>query len=151
MSDTQQFSFTLEQQEDFAFLIRFDQDIPPLLTDEPPPLGKDAGPNPSRLLAASVANCLSASLLFALRKFKNNPGPITTVVTAHMERNEEKRLRVASVDVMIQVDSPADSLEHLDRVLDQFEDFCVVTQSVRSGFPVNVTVRDGAGAVIKPA
>ncbi len=149
MSDTQQFSFTLEQQEDFAFLIRFDKDIPPLLADEPPPLGKDAGPNPSRLLAASVANCLSASLLFALRKFKNNPGPITTVVTAHMERNEEKRLRVGSVEVMIQVDSPADSLEHLDRVLDQFEDFCVVTQSVRSGFPVSVTVRDGAGKVIK--
>ena len=149
MSDTQQFSFTLEQQEDFAFLIRFDKDIPSLLADEPPPLGKDAGPNPSRLLAASVANCLSASLLFALRKFKNNPGPITTVVTAHMERNEEKRLRVGRVDVMIQVDSPADSLEHLDRVLDQFEDFCVVTQSVRSGFPVSVTVRDGAGKVIK--
>lgn len=149
MSDSQQFSFTLEQQEDFAFLIRFDQDIPPLLTDEPPPLGKDAGPNPSRLLAASVANCLSASLLFALRKFKNNPGPITTVVTAHLDRNEAKRLRVGSVDVMIQVDAPADSLEHLDRVLDQFEDFCVVTQSVRSGFPVNVTVRDGAGKVIK--
>ena len=149
MSDTQQFTFTLEQQEDFAFLIRFDKDIPPLLADEPPPLGKDAGPNPSRLLVASVANCLSASLLFALRKFKNNPGPITAVVTAHMERNEEKRLRVGSVDVMIQIDSPADSLEHLDRVLAQFEDFCVVTQSVRSGFPVNVTVRDGAGRVIK--
>ena len=149
MSDTQQFSFTLEQQEDFAFLIRFDQDIPPLLSDEPPPLGKDAGPNPSRLLAASVANCLSASLLFALRKFKNNPGPITTVVTAHLDRNEAKRLRVGSVDVMIQVDAPADSLEHLDRVLDQFEDFCVVTQSVRSGFPVHVSVRDAAGKVLK--
>lgn len=149
MSDSQQFSFSLEQQEDFAFLIRFDQDIPPLLSDEPPPLGKDAGPNPSRLLAASVANCLSASLLFALRKFKNNPGPITTVVTAHLDRNEAKRLRIGSVDVMIQVDAPADSLEHLDRVLDQFEDFCVVTQSVRSGFPVNVTVRDGAGKVLK--
>jgi len=149
MSDTQQFSFTLEQQEDYAFLIRFDQDIPPLLTDEPPPLGRDAGPNPSRLLAASVANCLSASLLFALRKFKNNPGPIVTVVTAHMERNEAKRLRVGSVDVMIQVDSPADSLEHLDRVLDQFEDFCVVTQSVRSGFPVHVSVRDGTGKLLK--
>ena len=149
MSESHQFSFTLEQQDDFAFLIRFDQDMPPLLADEPQPLGKGAGPNPARLLAASVANCLSASLLFALRKFKNNPGPITTVVTAHMERNEEKRLRVGSVEVMIQVDSPADSLEHLDRVLAQFEDFCVVTQSVRSGFPVSVTVRDGAGKVIK--
>jgi uncharacterized OsmC-like protein len=112
-------------------------------------LGHDGGPNPSRLLAASVANCLSASLLFSLRKFKNNPGPITATVTAHMERNEDKRLRVGNMEVLIQIDSPADCLEHLDRVLDQFEDFCVVTQSVRSGFPVKVTVRDNAGKIIK--
>ena len=151
MSDTHEFSFTLEQQEDFAFLIRFDKDIPPLLADEPEPLGHGAGPNPARLLAASVANCLSASLLFALRKFKNNPGPITASVTARMERNEEKRLRVGGVDVVLQVDSPADALEHLDRVLDQFEDFCIVTQSVRSGFPVSVSVRDGDGKVLKGA
>jgi ACR3 family arsenite transporter len=99
VSDTQQFTFTLEQQEDFAFLIRFDKDIPPLLADEPTPLGHDAGPNPSRLLAASVANCLSASLLFALRKFKNNPGQITTSVTAHMERNEAKSACASAVSM----------------------------------------------------
>jgi uncharacterized OsmC-like protein len=149
MSEHQQFTFSLEQQDDYAFLIRFDKELPSLLTDEPPPLGHDGGPNPSRLLAASVANCLSASLLFSLRKFKNNPGPITATVTAHMERNEDKRLRVGNMEVLIQIDSPADCLEHLDRVLDQFEDFCVVTQSVRSGFPVKVTVRDNAGKIIK--
>ena len=148
MSETQQFSFTLEQQDDFAFLIRFDQDIPPLLTDEPEPLGKNAGPNPSRLLAASVANCLSASLLFALRKFKNNPGSLTATVTTWMTRNEDNRLRVGGVDVVIQIDSPADCLDQLDRVIATFEDFCVVTQSVRTGFPVNVTVRDRDGKIL---
>jgi hypothetical protein len=76
---------------------------------------------------------------------------ITTAVTARMERNADKRLRVGGVDVVIQVDSPAESMEHLDRVLDQFEDFCVVTQSVRGGFPVAVTVRDGTGKVLKGA
>lgn len=148
MSEAQQFSFTLEQQDDFAFLIRFDQDIPPLLTDEPEPLGKNAGPNPSRLLAASVANCLSASLLFALRKFKNNPGSLTATVTTWMARNEDNRLRVGGVDVVIQIDSPADCLDQLDRVIATFEDFCVVTQSVRTGFPVNVTVRDRDGKIL---
>ena len=149
MSENIEFSFSLEQQEDFAFLIRFDNGLPPLLADEPAPLGKGAGPNPSRLLAASIANCLSASLLFALRKFKNRPGPIVTSVKARMERNEQGRLRVGGVSVAIQIDSPAESLEHLDRVLEQFEEFCVVTQSVRSGFPVEVTVRDRAGALLK--
>ena len=149
MSDQHQFSFTLEQQDDFAFLIRFDKDLPPLLTDEPPPLGKDSGPNPARLLAASVGNCLSASLLFALRKFKNNPGQITASVTTKIERNADKRLRIGGVDVVIQIDSPADCLEQLDRVMAGFEDFCVVTQSVRTGFPVAVTVRDRDGQVLK--
>jgi hypothetical protein len=37
MSESHQFSFTLEQQDDFAFQIRVDQSMPPLLADEPQP------------------------------------------------------------------------------------------------------------------
>jgi hypothetical protein len=40
MSETLQFSFSLEQQEDFAFLIRFDNGLPPLLAGEPALPGK---------------------------------------------------------------------------------------------------------------
>lgn len=148
MSEVQQFSFTLEQQEDYAFLVRFDSDLPPLQTDEPAPLGKGTGPNPSRLLAASIANCLSASLLFALRKFNNLPGPIVTTVTAQMERNPLGRLRVGSVSVSIQIGSPAHTLNHLERALEQFEEFCVVTQSVREGIPIEVRVSDSAGTLL---
>ncbi len=149
MSENQEFSFSMEQQEEYAFLIRFDNDLPPLLADESPPLGKGVGPDPARLLAAGVANCLSASLLFALRKFKNQPGRIVCSVSARMERNEKGRLRIGGVKVAIQIDSPAETLAHLDRVLAQFEDFCIVTQSVRSGFPVEVSVRDSAGTILK--
>lgn len=149
MSEVQQFSFSLEQQDDFAFLVRFDKDLPPLLTDESAPLGKEAGPDPARLLAAGVANCLSASLLFALRKFKNNPGALVSRVTAHMIRNEDKRLRVGHMEVVIQIGSPVACLEQIEKVLATFEDFCVVTQSVRAGFPVAVTVRDMDGRILK--
>lgn len=147
MSDT--FSFTLEQQEDYAFLVRFDEGIPALLTDEAPPLGKGAGPNPARLLAASVANCLMASLLFALRKYKNEPGRISATVTGALVRNESGRLRIGEVRVDIRMEAEEAQVQHLDRILAQFEDFCVVTESVRSGFPVAVTVRDGAGNILK--
>jgi len=147
MSDA--FSFTLEQQEDYAFLVRFDDNIPALLTDEPPPLGKGAGPNPARLLAASVANCLLASYLFALRKYKNEPGKISATVSGTLVRNEGGRLRVGEVAVDIRMQGEAAQMQHLDRILAQFEDFCVVTQSVRTGFPVAVTVRDGAGRLLK--
>lgn len=149
MDETLQFSFSLEQQEDFAFLVRFDKQLPPLLTDESPPVGKGAGPDPVRLLAAGVANCLSASLLFALRKYKNQPGTIVASVTTRLKRNEHGRLRVDNVSVLLQIESPAEMLGHLDQVLEQFEDFCTVTESVRSGFPVSVTVRDSSGRVLK--
>jgi len=145
---SESFSFTLEQQEDYAFLIRFKEGMAELLTDEPPPLGQDAGPNPARLLAASVANCLSASLLFALRKFKNEPGKLTATVTATHGRNEDGRLRIAQINVDIRFTAAASEMVQLERIFEQFENFCVVTQSVRSGVPVSVRVLDGEGQVL---
>ncbi len=144
------FTIELRQQRDYRFETRFDNPaLPVLVTDEPPPLGGDAGPNPTRLLTTAVANCLSASLLFSLRKFKNEPGPIRTLATAHMVRNESNRMRVGRIDVDIRLGIAASDLKLLDRALEQFEDFCVVTQSVRAAVPVNVRVLDGTGAVLK--
>ncbi|MCX9155242.1 OsmC family protein [Niveibacterium sp. 24ML] len=144
------FKLRLTQQKDYQFLVEFlDTEIPPVTTDEPPPLGENAGPNPSRMLAAAVSNCLAASLMFALRKFKNEPDPVTVDVEVSMARNESKRLRVGAVDVAIKLGKPGASFEHLDRVLAQFEEFCVVTQSVRDGFAVNVTVSDSEDVVLK--
>lgn len=147
MSDS--FTFTLEQQEDYAFLVRFDAGLPALLIDEPPPLGGGAGPNPARLLAASAAHCLLASIIFALRKYKNEPGKVSATVSGSLTRNAAGRLRIGQVSVDIRLGTEAAQLQHLDRILEQFEDFCIVTQSVRSGFPVAVTVRDGAGTLLK--
>jgi organic hydroperoxide reductase OsmC/OhrA len=136
---------SLEQQEDFHFVIRFGGDIPPLHADEAPPLGKGAGPTPDQLLAAAVGNCLSDSLLFALRKFKQAPEPIRTEVEANVGRNAENRLRVQRIAVRLTLGVPGESLQHLDRALAQFESFCTVAESVRQGIPVDVEVYDSAG------
>ncbi|MEZ5564008.1 MAG: OsmC family protein [Gammaproteobacteria bacterium] len=149
MSEAQEFSLTLTQESDYAFRIVFDDTpIPELHTDEPPPLGSDSGPNPSRLLVVAVANCLSASLLFALRKYKNSPAGIVTRARARLDRNEEKRLRIAHIDVAIELPDAASDYAQIDRLLKQFENFCVVTESVRTGVPVAVTVRDATGSVL---
>jgi uncharacterized OsmC-like protein len=140
---------TLEQQQDYRFRIGFGEGVPALIGDEPPPLGGNAGPNPSQLLAAAVGNCLSDSLLFALRKFKQAPEPITTEVSAEIGRNAENRLRVLRISVALKLGVPAAALQHLDRVLEQFEEFCTVSQSVRQGIPVDVAVYDSEGARLK--
>jgi organic hydroperoxide reductase OsmC/OhrA len=142
-------SVTLEQQEDFHFAIRFGEGNPLLHADEAPPMGKGAGPTPDQLLAAAVGNCMSASLLFALRKFKQAPEPIRTTVELTVGRNEAKRLRVQRIAVRITLGVPVATLHHLDRVLSQFEAFCTVGESVRQGIPVDVEVYDSTGARLK--
>jgi organic hydroperoxide reductase OsmC/OhrA len=100
------------------------------------------------LLVAAVANCLSASLLFALRKFKNAPDKLVAKARAMLARNEHGRLRVTRIQVELQLAEAAAALEHVERALAQFEDFCIVTESVRQGITVDVSVRDAAGAVV---
>lgn len=117
--------------------------------DEPPPLGEGAGPSPVQLLAAAVGNCLSASLLFALRKFKQAPEPLSCTVQSQTGRNSEGRLRVLSMTARLTLGVPAAQLEHLDRVLSSFEAYCTVTQSIAQGIPVSVSVLDAQGAVLK--
>jgi uncharacterized OsmC-like protein len=146
MSDEQEIRLTLRQETDYAFRIEFDgTGLDALRTDEPEPLGSDSGPNPSRLLLASVANCLCASLLFALRKYKNSPGPISAVIKAKQERNAEGRLRIPRAKVELRLAEAASEYQHLERILEQFEEFCVVTQSVRDGMQVDVQVMDSGG------
>ena len=149
MSDQQLIELTLEQTGDYEFRVRFDGTaIPDITTDEAAPLGGDAGPNPGRLLTAAVANCLSASLLFALRKFKNAPEKLVTKARATLERNEHGRLRVTRINVDVQLAEPTAAFEHAERALAQFEDFCIVTESVRQGVAVDVSVRDATGALV---
>lgn len=150
MSEDNAIVVHLEQQHDFEFRLRFEgAGYHDLITDEPPPLGGDAGPNPSRLLLAALANCLSASLLFAMRKFKNSPGTLRATARARTVRDENGRWRIPRAEVVLHLPDAAASYQSLDRILDQFENFCVVTQSVRAGVDVAVRVEDGAGAVLR--
>ncbi|HJV59833.1 MAG TPA: OsmC family protein [Albitalea sp.] len=139
----------LRQQHDYRFDVDFGEAVPTLACDEPPPLGSGQGPSPVQLLAAAVGNCLSDSLLCALRKYKQAPEPIQTEVTAEVGRNGDGRLRVLAMTAQLTLGVPAASLQHLDRVLDQFEAFCTVTQSVGQGIPITVLVRDANGLQLK--
>jgi uncharacterized OsmC-like protein len=121
-----EFAITVEQVEDYEFRVRFDKPhFPECRLDEPAPIGHDTAPNAARILSAAIGNCLSASLLFCARKAKVQLGPIRTVVRTQIFRDPripdaEKRKAL--------------------RCLDLFEDYCVVTQSVRQGIDVQVAV-----------
>lgn len=146
MTTAHSFSVQLTLLEGYVFKVDFG-DMGDILTDEAPPLGNGEGPNPARLVGAAVANCLCASLLFALRKAKEQPGGVSAVVTGDMER-QDGRWRIGRIDVKLQVEN-AQALQQLPAVLEKFEDYCIVTQSIRQGIPVHVEVVDQDGKVLK--
>lgn len=152
MAENGQFTIHVEQQQGFEFKVRFDWDTADdVLLDEPEPLGRRAGPNASRLVAAAVGNCLSSSLLFCLQKARAElSGQIATTVTGRVERNDRGRLRLAGLDVQIRL-PVAGGESAVRRCLGLFEDFCIVTESVRSGIPVQVEVVDGEGRALTAA
>jgi uncharacterized OsmC-like protein len=139
----------LTQRQAYQYDTHFGPDIPDLVTDEPVPLGVGAGPSPTQLLAAAVGNCLAASLQFALAKYKQDPQRIDCTVDLTVGRNEERRLRVTDMTARLTLGVPGDTLDHLERVLTSFEDFCTVTGSVRAGIPMTVEVWDAHGAQLK--
>ena len=151
MTEDQGIRLLLEQEGPYAFKVSFEGTaLEALHTDEASPLGSGTGPGPSDLLLAAVANCLSASLLFALRKFKNAPGPISAEITGRKQRNANGRWRIPRAEVTITLSDKAADLGNFERVMAQFEEFCIVTQSVREGIVVDVTVIDADGVAFVP-
>jgi organic hydroperoxide reductase OsmC/OhrA len=143
------FTIQLEQEEDYAFRVKFDLNkAPDIMMDEPPPLGERNGPNASRMLAAAAANCLSASLMFCLAKEDVPARNVQTEVTCTMVRNEKKRIRVGRMDVRIKAGDELLKSKKLDRCMTLFEDFCVVTASIREGIPVGVEVVNSNGELL---
>jgi uncharacterized OsmC-like protein len=142
---THRVTITLEQ--GFEFRATFDgASGTSVVLDEPPPLGGGRGPNAAALLSAAVGNCLAASLLFCLRKSRATVGALTADVTTRITRNEAGRFRISGIDVALSTDVSAEDLARLGRCEDLFEDYCIVTESVRRGIPVSVSVAEPRGA-----
>jgi uncharacterized OsmC-like protein len=146
---SEQVVMTISQTSDYKFEVDFGAALSPIMADLPPPLGEGSAPSPEHLLLAAVANCLSASLLFALRKFKQNATNIKTTISCTVDRNENKRMRVTQITATINLGKQAAEFENLDRILAQFEEFCTVSQSVQAGIPLQIQVQDSTGAVLK--
>ncbi len=135
------FAIHMEQVEGYQFRIRFDKaHHPDLIMDEPAPLGKDAAPNASRVLAAAVGKCLCASLLFCAGRQGVPMEGVSADVRVEIVRNENKRLRIGKIEVVINPQVPEAARDKAKACLELFEDFCIVTQSVRQGIRVDVQV-----------
>jgi uncharacterized OsmC-like protein len=147
MAETDQVTVSMALQGGYQFLVDFQHEgVAALLLDEPEPLGEGRGPNAARMLAAAVGNCLSASALFCMRKARVDVRGMRTTVHASLVRTGRGRLRVGAIRVQINPEVASADLDRIGRCLELFEDYCVVTQSVRDGLNVAVEVQPAAAA-----
>lgn len=143
--DEREFELTLRQRDTFEFAVTFNGLGEAQLTmDEPPPLGEGRGPNAARILGAAIGHCLSASLLFCLKKAHVEVSAMETKVTGTVERNEKGRVRIGTIRVELSPEIAREDRVRIGRCLEIFEDFCIVTQSVRKGIEVDVQVAEEA-------
>jgi uncharacterized OsmC-like protein len=131
---------SLELEGNYRFRADFGGYLDPLVLDEPEPLGGGSGPNATAALAAAVGDCLSASLLYCLRRAHLEVEDMHTEVEVTPVRNAEGRLRIGSLDVVLRPAVDAGSEGRFGRCVELFEDYCVVTDSVRRGIEVSVRV-----------
>lgn len=130
----------LTLQDGYRFAVDYGSGLPLATMDEAPPLGGGEGPDALAALGAAIGHCLSASLLYCLRRARVAVGGLRTDVELTTTRNAAGRLRVGKVHVRLRPSVPPEGEAGLRRCLGLFEDFCTVTASVREGIDVEVTV-----------
>jgi organic hydroperoxide reductase OsmC/OhrA len=135
------FKVSMSREKDFVFKVDFGIENFDFTMDEPEPVGRDSGPNASKVLAAAMGNCLTASLLFCLNKARAEVGEIETNVEGTMHRNEKGRWRISEIKVEINPEiNTAEFASQYDRCYKLFEDFCIVSKSIEEGIPIHVEV-----------
>ena len=148
MSDERSHHVTLNLARDYEFVADFDDvpGAPSIMFDEPEPLGGNRAPNAAAVLGAAVGNCLSASLAFCLRKAHVPVDGLTARVTTRTKKNEKGRFRITGIEVELSPEVARTDTARLRRCEELFEDFCIVTESVRRGIPVSVSIREAEGS-----
>ena len=127
---------------EFVATFKDGQGLPPIVFDEAPPLGEGTGPNAAAVLAAAVGNCLASSFVYCLRKVRLEPEDLSATVVVHVARNANGRFRISGIDVELTPTLRDNDQVRFARCERLFEDFCVVTESVRRGISVNVKVAE---------
>jgi uncharacterized OsmC-like protein len=121
-----EFTIEIDQVKDYEYRVRFDN---------------PEHPGATQLLAAAIGQCLSASLLMCVRKSRVETGLMRTRVKMQIDRSDRGRLRVKNVDVEIDPAITEADQQKAHRCVGLFEHYCTVSQSIREGFPINVSVK----------
>lgn len=131
----------MRREDGYKFEITFDE-LPgqKIVSDESKPIGNNEGVTAAMMLAGAAGHCLSSSLLFCLEKSRVTAKDLSTDVEMTLERNERGRWRVNEIKVNLKPTVDIVDAEKLERCKGIFQDFCIVSASIRDGIKIDVEV-----------
>ena len=128
----------LRRIDGYRFEIDFGEWDGKILMDEPEPLGGGTAPNAAMMLSSAVGHCLCASLLFCVGKARGEVTDLSADIETVLAKNERGRWRIELVKVDMKLVLDEENQEKFKRCRELFEDFCIVTGSIRQGIKVDV-------------
>lgn len=110
--------------------------------DEPESFhGTDLGPSSVEYFLIGIAGCLVTTFAYCFQRRQIGLNDLKITADGKISHiGTKRRLRLVTVDIEIHFalkdnNSPK---EKVNRCIKEFKEFCVVTQSIQNGFPINV-------------
>ncbi len=135
---------SVEWLEDLTFKLNFENPVlSEIFIDETHDVesAEAVGPDPSKLLLAAVMGCLNTSFAYCLKKARIPLKSMKAIGELTSKRNEEGFWRVTKLDIEVIPEIEIEKgIPRMEKCMEIFHDYCTITQSVRQGIPVNVTI-----------
>ena len=130
----------LKHRTDCQFDARFRTKEGDLLLPTPFPVGVGYGPEAVTMLNMSTTYCMTASLNYYLAKARVEPTTLRARGHVDMRLTDEKFRRIKALEIDIRIEVTEKERKRLERALERFTDFCIISESIRGSFPINVRV-----------
>ena len=111
--------------------------------DEPESFhGTDLGPSSVEYVLIGIGGCLGSSFIYCLQKKKIEIENLEIEIDGKLKHTGPKmNLRLVNVDVqLIFTPKKGKQLEIINQCIKKFFDYCVVSNSIIQGIPINVSV-----------
>jgi uncharacterized OsmC-like protein len=107
--------------------------------DEPESFhGQDKGPSAVEYFLIGVGGCTGSSFAYCLEKNSIPVKDLQIIVDGKMShRGDKLNLRLIKIEIEIKGSIGTHDTNKLDKCINQFKDYCVISESISKGIPLN--------------
>lgn len=111
--------------------------------DEPESFhGTDLGPSSVEYFLVGIGGCIASTFAFCLSRNGIPLDDLELVVDGKLKHSGPNRsLTIVNVDVSLEFSGSSEREEKIEFCINNFKQHCVISNSLKQGFPVNVNIK----------